>query len=131
MSDIRFLLQLLAVSIGCVGLTLGLQQVSWVFTTYAHLAWLGLGLFVGLSVLMYWSSKIAAQSSNQFLFSRLTMLFVLLKMVLTIGVVMVYQRRYLPNDRFFVVPFLMMYLIFTVFETYFLLQLVQQAKRKA
>jgi hypothetical protein len=29
------------------------------------------------------------------------------------------------------VPFLMMYLIFTVFETYFLLQLVQQAKRKA
>jgi hypothetical protein len=56
---------------------------------------------------------------------------VMFKIIACFGVVGVYYKLYKPTDKYFLLPFLLVYLIFTIFETYFLLKQSDRKKGKS
>lgn len=76
--------------------------------------------FTVICLLIYWLSilGIKTKQSNFFLF--IVIINVFLKLVAAFVFILLYVRANKPEDKYFLVPFLMTYLIFTLFETIFL-----------
>lgn len=89
----------------------------------APLSWLSLALFVGLSVLMYYVGKRSAKSENKNDFTSIVLGFTIGKMFLSIMVIYVYLMLAQPEGKWFVLPFFIVYFMFTAFETYFMMRL--------
>lgn len=81
--------------------------------------------FTGLSILMYVLGVKAAQSDNKYSFNNLIVGNMLLKMILSVLIILVYKNAYNIDSRAFLLPFLIVYLSFTIFETYFLTKLAK------
>lgn len=124
----RFLMLLSGTSVGLIAINLALQRTFISFQTHSGIAWWSLILFVVISGFMYGVGKIAAASPNRYLFNNIVIGFVILKMTFSIVMLMVYKKNYHPEGKMFLVPFFMAYLVFTIFETYFMMQLTQSKK---
>ena len=81
--------------------------------------------FVGFSILMYYLGLKAAKSENKYMFNNLIMGNMLMKMIFCIVLILAYKAVYEVESRAFVIPFLVIYLSFTIFETYFLTKLAK------
>lgn len=109
---------------------LGVYIVNYFLGEYAewNLAYIGIILFSILSILIHFFGKLSLKSANKYGFIRLIMGNVMFKIIACFGVVGVYFKLYAPDNKYFLLPFLLVYLIFTIFETYFLLK--QSAVKK-
>jgi len=87
------------------------------------LSWLSIGFFFSLTVLMYELGRRLAVNPNKNAFTSMVMVFVFVKMLLSIFIIVVYAKVAAPSSKLFVVPFFVVYLIYTIFETYFLMVL--------
>ena len=122
MDHSRFFTQLSFVSLGIIILIFALNLVP-IFQTFQSLTWISFIFFLSLSVLMYFIGHTSANSSNKNSFLRIVMVTTFLKMFLCVGLIVIYQTIVKPESKMFVVPFLMIYIIFTIFETYFMMKL--------
>lgn len=91
----------------------------------------GLGLtswvmFAVLTVLMFFLGKRAGASANRNNFTTLILGVTVVKMFLAIGVVFLYFSIAQPTSRMFVVPFLLVYFFYTIYETYVLMVLSKE-----
>ena len=66
---------------------------------------------------MFFLGRKAVASSNKYMFIRLVIGSVMAKMVLILLIIVVYVKLSQPESKFFVLPFLGVYLIFSIFET--------------
>ena len=80
-------------------------------------------VFVSLSVLMYLAGYRAAMSENKNDFTNAILGFTVAKMFLAILVLIGYTQLARPQDKLFIIPFFGIYLIYTIFETYFMMKL--------
>ena len=96
-----------------------------VFTSYKILSFSGFVFFNLLSLAAYYLGKLSLNSSNKFLFNNLVILNVMTKMFVSISIIVIYQRTAHPETNWFVLPFLFLYFIYTIFETYTLTKLVK------
>jgi hypothetical protein len=85
-------------------------------------------LFFFLTIFAYFAGKKAALSSNNYRFIQLIILFIFIKMVLSLVLVLGYWNAFQPDTKLFVIPFILVYLIFTIFELYFLENLARVEK---
>jgi hypothetical protein len=69
-----------------------------------------------------------AQSSNKGLFTGIVLGFTFGKIFLSLLIVIGYHQLAQPNSKIFILPFFLVYLIFTIFETYIMMQIGQQSK---
>jgi len=122
MTNKAFLLQLGGVILITVAALLGLYQVP-KLAPYQVLGWISLGGFVFLSMVMFFLGRSAANSSNKNTFTNTIMRFTMGKMKFAIMIVYAYLQMAAPTDKFFVIPFFLVYFIFTAFETYFMMKL--------
>lgn len=76
--------------------------------------------FGAIVILAYYLGKKAATSSNKYVFIRMTIVFIFVKMFIGVGLVVSHVRTELPENKLFILPFLIIYLIFTIFEVYVL-----------
>ena len=83
-------------------------------------------VFTILSILLFLMLHRSVKSPNRQLFISYTMLNTLVKMVLSITLLVVYKKVSHPSDASFIIPFLVIYVIFTIFETKFMLQIANQ-----
>ncbi|MFK7932819.1 MAG: hypothetical protein AB8G22_04875 [Saprospiraceae bacterium] len=83
-------------------------------------------LFAVLTFLMFYFGKQAAASKNRNNFTTLILGITVVKMFLAIAAVFIYHSIAHPESRMFVVPFLLVYFIFTVYETYMLMILSKE-----
>ncbi len=86
--------------------------------------------FVALSVLMYSVGKKAAVSSQTNFFTQLILIFTLVKMFLSVVLVFVFFKLARPESNWFLAPFFLVYLIYTIFETYFMIRIGKSTKLK-
>jgi hypothetical protein len=107
---------------------LSLQPVSTIFRQNHTVIWWSIGLFIPLSIGQYYLAKRAAVSENKSLFHNLIIASVFFKMFLSVIILVIYRKLMQPDSGRFVLPFLLVYFIFTIFETYFMVKL---AKPKA
>ncbi|MDX1407278.1 MAG: hypothetical protein R3330_04070 [Saprospiraceae bacterium] len=77
-------------------------------------------VFVMINVLAFFLGTGAARSANKYRFIHLMMILILVKMMICVALVLIYVRIGQPASKLFVIPFLMIYVIFTVFEIYVL-----------
>lgn len=95
---------------------------------YVALGIVGLFFFILLSILIYFLATKAAQSNNLNAFTHLIMYNLMLKLFFSVIIVAFYYYLVKPSERLFIVPFVIIYLIFTIFEAIFL---SRQARQKS
>jgi hypothetical protein len=93
---------------------------------YAKLGWASLALFINITFLMFFLGKRAIVSPNKMLFSNISMGFIFLKMVMSLMIIVTYKKIAHPASNLFIVPFFIVYLTFTIFETYLMLKMTQK-----
>jgi hypothetical protein len=91
-----------------------------VFKPDILLSILGLVFMASSAAGLYIASKKAIASTNKMAFIQLVMGNVVFKLVFILGIVATYFKLVKPETKLFVVPFMIIYFIFTIFETIFI-----------
>ena len=93
------------------------------YQAHQVLYWAFLGFYFLTALLLFLVGKKLAVSENKNSFTLFIMGSVFVKMLLSMVVLVVYLKYAEPASKFFILPFLAVYLTFTVFETYFLMKI--------
>jgi|CXWK01.1.fsa_nt_gi hypothetical protein len=83
-------------------------------------------IFLGLTLIVFKVAKKIIVHPNRTKFISFIISNMLLKMIVTVATVLIYFKTVKPTSQYFIVPFLTVYLIFTIFETYFLLKVANE-----
>ncbi|MCB0518801.1 MAG: hypothetical protein H6577_19130 [Lewinellaceae bacterium] len=118
----RFFLQLIMLT-GSALVVLILFQFSPVFKADRLLSFFSLAFFAGITVVMYLMAVKAAVSKDKNAFTRLIMVFTFVKLFLSITIIIAYTKVAQPTGKYFILPFFLVYLVFTIFETLFMTKL--------
>ena len=121
-----FLTLLVATTAIVLSLNLILQQFFGTFVQYRGVTWWSLSLFIPLSIGMYFYGEKASRSENKLLFHNLIIVTIFVKMFLSVFVLLIYKKIFHPETKNFTLPFFLVYFIFTIFETYFMVKLAQK-----
>lgn len=123
-TDKQFWLGLLTVT-AITGLLVTLLHLFEKLSPYWPLSATTILLFTLFSIAAFFAGKMAAKSTNKHLFTNVIMGFTLFKMLLSGAIVIVYHLLAEPVGKLFILPFFLIYLIYTVFETFIM---VKQAR---
>lgn len=117
-----FSIQLTLLTVVVAIIIVGLQQLPGVppFQLYA---WVSLLIFVALSIAMYAMGYRAAQSTDKYAFINVALLMMIFKMFLAVAVAVTYKLKAENSSMVFVALFLGIYVVYTIFETYFMMRL--------
>lgn len=82
--------------------------------------------FMFFGIIVYEISTRASYSKNLYLFSQIFLISVLLKITLFVFIVILAIRKFGYEKKEIIIPALFIYLIFTIYETYFLMKISHQ-----
>lgn len=82
-------------------------------------------LFVFVCTGLYFAGQNAARSASKLAFNNLVSASVFGKMLLALGVLFLYQKTAQPANEWFVGIFLLVYVVYTVFEVWFMTKLAK------
>jgi hypothetical protein len=99
---------------------------------FSLLGWSSMAFFIIWSILMFYISNKAAANENKNVFTNAILGFTFAKLFISAGIIYAYFRMTEPDSRLFLIPFFGVYLIYTIFETQFMMKLgkTQQANDK-
>ncbi|MEL7117875.1 MAG: hypothetical protein AAFO07_00485 [Bacteroidota bacterium] len=126
MQSKQFFIQLFAVTIA-TGLILFFLNNRDTFRPDAIFSWGGLAFFFLLSMVMFIVGNKAAHSSNKNKLVNTILGFTVLKLFVTFAAILAYYLLTEPETKFFVIPFIIVYLVYTIFETSFMMKLSKVA----
>ena len=120
MSPKRFFAGLAITSIAQI--TLILIMIWWVPTLGDHLGFIIVTFtaMILFCIMLFGAAKIYARSSFTRLYIQLIMLAVFMKMLLCLTLIIGYKQGFNPTDHSFIWPFLVIYLMSTIYEVIFL-----------
>lgn len=84
-----------------------------------------IAFFLSFSLIVHQLAQNASKSKNKFVFTRLTLAISFVKMLLIVVIVVGYRLLISRESIEFIWPFLIIYLIFTIFETSYLTKLAK------
>lgn len=96
----------------------GLQYFIPELTMYIVLFWMSHLFFILLSIILFYLGSILAKSANKYHFSQFSLLVVLTKMLSCILIVVGYHTKAQPTNHLFLVPLVLVYVLYTILETY-------------
>lgn len=117
-----FFAQLLGLSLVVAIIIVLLHQLA-LFQPYILLSWISLILFICWNMLLFFIGKRSLSNKDRNAFSRLILAATTGKMFLAVAVVAVYHEVIQPESKFFLMPFFVVYLFYTIFEVYFMSRL--------
>lgn len=97
---------------------------------FISLGWLSIVMFSGLSLIIFFLGKKTVDHTVRTRFIGVTIANMMFKMFFSIALILIYYKLKEPQSPYFILPFLIIYLIYTIFETRFLLQLADQKKER-
>ena len=95
---------------------------------YLNLTFGAIVFFGLLATLVYFLGERALRLKTKNGFFSIVLINVFLKLIGSFVVVLIYVKLFEPEDRLFLIPFLLIYLVFMIFETYFLMLQAKQSK---
>lgn len=122
MSQKAFFLQLSLVTALCIIGAFAAHQIP-LLSGDALLTYLAIGLFVCLTIAMYFRGYRAALSENKHDFTNTFLGFLVGKLFLCGALIIGYYYLAEPNSKLFVLPFFGVYIVYTVFEVLFMSRL--------
>ena len=117
-----FYLQLAIVTLLATAVAFGINTFPQ-FAEVRPIAWISLGIFVLLSMVIFYAGRKAAFSENKNDFTNVFLGITIGKIFIAIIFILGYNQLMEPDSRFFIIPFFLMYLIYTIFETYIMMKL--------
>ena len=115
-----FFLQLLGVAAATSLVLLLLARVPEV-SPYEDFGWLSLTVFTVLSLMMFFTGWMALNDKSKQAFVRVSLLFTLIKMIVAVVLTFFYHKVASPASVHFLFPFFVVYLVYTIFETRFMM----------
>jgi len=117
---------------------LGLAMAAFIFASSfipvlkAHqlFSWATLLFFNFFTLIVFIWAERTAHSSNQHAFSAVILGVIFMKMVFIVLFVLVYSKAAKPENTWFLLPFFIIYLGFTIFEVYFMSKLGRVKPKK-
>lgn len=73
-------------------------------------------IFIAILIGAYYFGQMAIRSASKSRFIQLVMMIIVIKMLVCVLIIAVYVQLVVPDTKLFVIPFLLIYLIFTIFE---------------
>ena len=122
MTNQQFFIQLTIITALTAAALFGLFQVE-SLTPYQLLGWISLGGFVLFTIFMYYVARSSALSSNKNTFTNAILGFTMGKMMIALMIIFAYLFLAKPPNNLFIIPFFLVYVFFTGFETYFMMKL--------
>lgn len=119
----NFFRQLTIYAIMGLGVIWGLNFIGQVFRVHQLLSWISWCFFVVICVIAYWLGLKAYSSHNKNDFTNLFIVLITAKMFFSLFTILIYKILAEPENKLFVLPFLIMYLIFTFFESHVLIKI--------
>lgn len=95
---------------------------------YIDVLGLAIAFFGGLTLIIYWQGERAQKTQQNKFFLYVVIVNVFVKLIGSFVFMFIYVKAKEPDDRYFLVPFLLTYLIFTIFETYILSEQARKSK---
>ena len=96
-----------------------------------NFSWLSWGAFILISMGMFVLGKRAAYDENKGLFVSMAIFLGAGKMLLSVILFVAYTLLVNPIGKGFAIPFFLIYLSFTIFETYFMMKLSYEKRELA
>lgn len=109
-------------TMGICGFLLVIIHSFDLFRSHWLLSLCSVALFVVLSVLNFNLGAIAVRSDNKYLYNNIIIGNFVSKLLFSLILVAVYVKFWSPEDSYFVLPFIVVYIIFTIFETAFMMK---------
>lgn len=125
MTHRNFLKNLAFVTLPLVALTLILSNTVPGFPPYAPVMWMSIIFFTLFSLTVHLLGTKAAASDNKNDFIRFIMMVIMGKLFLSVILVIGYIYAVQPSNRLVVLPFIPIYIIYTIFETKFMMRLAK------
>ena len=122
MTQKEFLIQLSIITVISAAIVFGLSTLE-KLQPYQMFSWICLGFFVVFSVLMFFMGTNASKSSNKNDFTNVALGFTAGKMFGSLIIIVIYIKLIEPTSKMFILPFFIIYIIYTAFETYFMMKL--------
>ncbi len=117
-----FFRQLTLLSLVVALLLLALHQLP-TLQTYTNFSWLSLAFFISLSIVTYYIGFRSVLQKNKFAFINAALGLTFVKMLLCVVIVGAYIQFTHPPSRLFILPFLGVYVVYTIFETWFMVKI--------
>ena len=120
---IQFGLFILVVALLIFG---GLHRIEQ-FVSDQKLSIFGILFFSLYTIGLYYLSIYSIKSPNKGLFTSIHLGTIFLKMLLTVALIFVYREFYLPESRLYIIPYIVIYVLFTIYETYMMMKISKSA----
>jgi len=114
-----FFIQLILTSLICVAGYFGLQSLM-SSIDYLDLTLIGILMFALISIGIFLMSKRAVKTADKNFFIYVIVINIFIKVIASFIIMALFVKMTNPPDKLYLIPFLMIYLVFTIFETYFL-----------
>ena len=124
MTDRTFWLGLLGTTVITSLLVAGLHLIPRLSEDWP-LSIIAIGLFILISIGVYFFGKRTAASKNKFAFNNIVMGTTIFKMFISGGLIAAYAIIATPTDKIFVLPFFLIYMLYTAYEVYVLVKLAR------
>ena len=124
MAPIQFFRHLAFIT-GGTGLLLAALHFLPTFSQHWPLSLLLLVVFPLVCIGLYYAGQSAVKSSNKVAFNGLVSGSVFGKMVLSLALLFIYQQNFHPTNQWFVGIFLLVYIVYTAFEVWFMTKLAR------
>ena len=122
MTKRSFYNQLGGLSVGVAILLVFLNFVP-LFQADLPVSWISWAFFIVFTIVVYYTSRNAALSDNPHSFTTVILGVVIGKMFFSVLIILLYIKLINPETRYFLIPFFVIYLSFTIFELHFMTKL--------
>ncbi len=120
MERAHFLKLLIGISIFTLVVVIGLQTILPRIESHQVFSMTCMLCYIIFCMIAFALGKRAMSSSSPYRFIQVLLMIIMGKMGLSLLIIIVYMKLFEPPDKSFVWPFLVIYVIYTVFEVYFL-----------
>jgi hypothetical protein len=115
----------LAIVSASVALILFILNSFELFASHQVFSWVSLLGFIIFCSLLYFVESKTVHAQDKSLFGKLFLMSIFFKMLFCVLLIIVYIVSSKPDDRYFILPFFIIYLFFTVYEVYFVSKLAK------
>lgn len=118
---------LFSITIGLSIWALGVSSLG----KHSHTLWIyfvAILSFIIFSFLIFLYAYNTSASDHLFSYNNVVVASFLLKLVLSIGVLMLFERVFQPVNKMHILHFIIVYLVYTIYEVYFLTKLARSSE---
>lgn len=96
------------------------------FRAYKDLSIYSIAMFTVMSIFLYMFLYRSLYAKNRQIFISVTLLNMFFRMAGSVVLLLIYKKVFSPPNNKFIISFLIIYVIFTIFETYFMVSLADK-----